>query len=106
MIEGLVTHLVKKHYDEPIWSKKRKAVIANERVVLYGLEIVSKRSVQYSKVDPVIAREIFIRDALVNGEFETKAYFFNENLSLINEVESLENKSRRRDILVDEEIDV
>ncbi len=57
---------------------------------------------QYSKVDPVIAREIFIRDALVNGEFETKAYFFNENLSLINEVE-LENKSRRRDILVDEE---
>ncbi|MGQ4005347.1 ATP-dependent RNA helicase HrpA [Francisellaceae bacterium CB300] len=102
-IESLVPHLVKKHYDEPVWSKKRKAVIANERVVLYGLEIVSKRSVQYSKVDPVIAREIFIRDALVNGEFETKAYFFNENLSLVNEVESLENKSRRRDILVDEE---
>ena len=102
-IEALASHLVKKHCDEPVWSKKRKAVIANERVALYGLEIVSKRSIQYSKVDEVIAREIFIREALVNGEFETKAYFFNENLNLVREVEGLENKSRRRDILVDEE---
>ena len=102
-IEGLVSHLVKKHYDEPVWSKKRKAVVANERVVLYGLEIVSKRSIQYSKIDEIVAREIFIKEALVNGEFESKTYFFNENLNLVNEVESLENKSRRRDILVDEE---
>jgi ATP-dependent helicase HrpA len=102
-IEDLASHLVKKNYDEPVWSKKKKSVIANERVVLYGLEIVSKRSIQYSQVDAIAAREIFIRDALVNGEFETKAYFFNENLKLITEVEGLENKSRRRDILVDEE---
>jgi ATP-dependent helicase HrpA len=102
-IEDLVPHLVKKHYDEPVWSKKKKSVIANERVVLYGLEIVSKRSVQYSRIDPIVAREVFIRAALVNGEFESKAYFFNENLNLVNEVEDLENKSRRRDILVDEE---
>ena len=67
------------------------------------MELVSKRSIQHSQVDAIAAREIFIRDALVNGEFETKAYFFNENLKLITEVEGLENKSHRRDILVDEE---
>ncbi|MFC4892646.1 ATP-dependent RNA helicase HrpA [Pseudofrancisella aestuarii] len=103
-IENLALHLVKKHYDEPVWSKKRKSVIVNERVSLYGLEIISKRTVQYGKVNPEEAREIFIREALVNGEFESSAYFFNQNLKLVQEIEDLESKSRRRDILVDEDV--
>lgn len=103
-IENLAQHLVKKHYDEPVWSKKRKSVIVNERVSLYGLEIVSKRTVKYGRINPQEAREIFIREALVNGEFDSNAYFFNQNLKLVQEVEDLENKSRRRDILVDEDV--
>lgn len=103
-LESLAEHLIKKHYDEPIWSKKRRAVVVNERITLYGLEIVSKRSVQYAKINPQEAREIFIREALVNGDFDSKAYFYQQNLKLINQVEELENKSRRKDILVDEEI--
>lgn len=71
---------------------------------MYGLEIVSKRLVQYSKVNLQDAREIFIREALVNGNFDSKAYFYQQNLKLINQVEDLENKSRRRDILVGEEV--
>ncbi|BCD91436.1 ATP-dependent helicase [Francisella halioticida] len=102
-LEDLAKHLVKKHYDEPIWSKKRRSVVVNERVTLYGLEIVSKRSVQYSRINPQEAREIFIREALVNGDFESKAYFYQQNLKLIDQVEDLENKSRRKDILVDEQ---
>ena len=101
---SLAEHLIKKHYDEPVWSKKRRAVVVNERVTLYGLEIVSKRSVQYAKINPQEAREIFIREALVNGDFDSKAYFYQQNLKLINQVEELENKSRRKDILVDEEV--
>lgn len=103
-LESLAGHLVKKHYDQPVWSKKRRAVIVNERVTLYGLEIVSKRPVQYSKINPQDAREIFIREALINGNFDSKAYFYQQNLKLINQVEDLENKSRRRDILVGEEV--
>ncbi|AJC49347.1 ATP-dependent RNA helicase HrpA [Allofrancisella guangzhouensis] len=101
-LESLASHLVKKHYDEPVWSKKRRSVIVNERATLYGLEIISKRAVQYSRINPEHAREIFIREALVNGDFESKAYFYNKNLELISQVEELENKSRRKDILVDE----
>ncbi|MEY8673086.1 ATP-dependent RNA helicase HrpA [Francisella philomiragia] len=103
-LESLAEHLIKKHYDEPIWSKKRRAVVVNERITLYGLEIVSKRSVQYAKINPQEAREIFIREALVNGDFDSKAYFYQQNLKLINQVEELENKSRRKDILVDEDV--
>ena len=103
-IESLAKHLVKKHYDEPIWSKKRKSVVVNERVVLYGLEIVSKRTIQYARINIEHAREIFIREALVNGDFDSKVYFFNENLKLIQQIEELENKSRRRDVLVDESV--
>ena len=103
-LETLANHLIKKHYDEPIWSKKRRSVVVNERVTLYGLEIISKRSVQYSKINPQEAREIFIREALVNGDFESNAYFYQQNLKLIEQVEDLENKSRRKDILVDEQV--
>ncbi|QIV95694.1 ATP-dependent helicase HrpA [Allofrancisella inopinata] len=101
-LEGLAKHLIKKHYEEPVWSKKHRSVIVNERVTLYGLEIISKRSVQYSRINPQHAREIFIREALVNGDFESKAYFYNKNLELISQIEDLESKSRRKDILVDE----
>ena len=90
-------HLVKKHYDESIWSKKRRVVVVNEMVTLYGLEIVSKRSVQYAKINPQEPHEIFIREALVNGDFDSKAYFYQQNLKLINHVEELENKSCRKD---------
>ncbi|API86343.1 ATP-dependent RNA helicase HrpA [Francisella uliginis] len=103
-LEALAKHLVKKHYDEPTWSKKRRAVVVNERITLYGLEIISKRSVQYSRINPQEAREIFIREALVNGDFESKVYFYQQNLKLIEQVEDLENKSRRKDILVDEQV--
>ncbi|KEI35439.1 ATP-dependent helicase HrpA [Francisella sp. W12-1067] len=102
-LEDLAKHLIKKHYDEPVWSKKRRSVIINERVTLYGLEIVSKRTVQYSRINPEHAREIFIREALVNGDFESKAYFYNKNFELISQIEDLESKSRRKDILVDEQ---
>ena len=103
-IESLAPHLVKRSYDDPVWSKKQKSVVVNERVSLYGLEIVANRTCQYGRIDLEGAREIFIREALVNGEFESRAHFYTENLILINQVEDLENKSRRRDILVDEEI--
>ncbi|QIW09642.1 ATP-dependent RNA helicase HrpA [Francisella sp. LA112445] len=103
-LEALAKHLVKKHYDEPTWSKKRRSVVVNERVTLYGLEIVSKRSVQYSRINPQDARDIFIKEALVNGDFESNAYFYQQNLKLIEQVEELENKSRRKDILVDEQV--
>ncbi|QLE78843.1 ATP-dependent RNA helicase HrpA [Francisella sp. Scap27] len=102
-IESLASHLIKKNHDEPVWSKKRGVVVANERVSIYGLEIVAKRSIQFAKINEELAREMFIREALVNGEFDTKAYFFNENLKLITDIEDLENKSRRKDILVDEQ---
>ncbi|MCL4113082.1 UNVERIFIED_CONTAM: hypothetical protein GTU68_044176 [Idotea baltica] len=102
-IESLASHLIKKNHDEPVWSKKRGVVVANERVSIYGLEIVAKRSIQFAKINEKLAREMFIREALVNGEFDTKAYFFNENLKLITDIEDLENKSRRKDILVDEQ---
>ncbi|QEH47215.1 ATP-dependent RNA helicase HrpA [Aggregatibacter actinomycetemcomitans] len=101
-IEPLAEHLVKKSYSEPRWSKSRGAVIADEKVSLYGVPIVAARSVNYSAIDPVVSREIFIQSALVEGDWNTKHPFFKQNQQLIREVEELEHKSRRRDILVDE----
>ncbi|GAB4221825.1 MAG: hypothetical protein Kow0076_0840 [Francisella sp.] len=103
-LENLASHLVKKNYDEPFWSKKRRSVLVNERVTLYGLEIISKRLVQYENINLVEAREIFIREALVNGNFDSQAYFYQQNIKLISEIEKLENKSRRKDILIDDEV--
>lgn len=102
-LESIADHLTKKHYSEPHWSEKRKAVMANLRITLYGLDIVVNRKVQYSEVDPQISRELFIRHALVYGEFTTNAEFFQKNLSILEEVENLEHKARKLDILVDEE---
>ncbi|CFW07856.1 MULTISPECIES: ATP-dependent RNA helicase HrpA [Vibrio] len=102
-IEPLAKHLIKRSYSEPHWSKKNAAVMAYEKVMLYGIPIVPKRLVNYGMIDPVLSREIFIRSALVEGDWETKHAFFKQNRALLAEVEELEHKSRRRDILVDDE---
>ena len=101
-IEPLAEHLIKKSYSEPRWSKSRGAVIADEKVSLYGVPIVAARPVNYGSIDPIVSREIFIQSALVEGDWNTKHKFFKENQRLVREVEELEHKSRRRDILVDD----
>ena len=101
-IEPLAEHLIKKSYSEPRWSKSRGAVIADEKVTLYGVPIVAARPVNYGSIDPIVSREIFIQSALVEGDWNTKHKFFKENQRLVREVEELEHKSRRRDILVDD----
>ena len=101
-IEPLAEHLIKKSYSEPHWSKSRGTVIADEKVTLYGVPIVAARPVNYGAIDPTVSREIFIQSALVEGDWNTKHKFFKENQRLVREVEELEHKSRRRDILVDD----
>lgn len=102
-IEPLAGHLVKRSYSEPHWEMKRAQVVAFEQVTLFGLPIVARRKVHYGPIAPVEARELFIRRALVEGEYRTRAEFFTHNRALIGEVEDLEDRARRRDILVDEE---
>ncbi|WP_434223345.1 ATP-dependent RNA helicase HrpA [Xenorhabdus bakwenae] len=102
-VEPLAAHLIKKHYSEPHWQKSQGAVMATEKVTLYGLPIVPGRLVNYSRIDPMLCRELFIRHALVEGDWQTRHSFFRANLKLREEVEELEHKSRRRDILVDDE---
>lgn len=102
-IEPAAKHLVKRSHSEPRYEKKRGAVVANEQVTLYGLIIVPKRRVQFGPIDPATAREIFIREALVNGEIKQRLPFVDRNLAVIEAVQQLEEKSRRRDILIDEE---
>jgi ATP-dependent helicase HrpA len=101
--EALAPHLVKRSYSEPHWEKKQGAVMAYEKVTLYGLPIVPRRKVGYAKVDPVACRELFIRHALVEGDWETHHKFFAENAALLARIEEIENRARRRDILVDDE---
>ncbi|MFV2175451.1 ATP-dependent RNA helicase HrpA [Actinomadura sp. LOL_016] len=102
-IEPLAGHLVKRNYSEPHWSKKQAAVMAHEKVTLYGVPIVADRRVNYGSVDPALSRELFIRHALVEGDWETHHKFFHDNRALLDEVEELEHRARRRDILVDDE---
>ncbi|WP_017595663.1 ATP-dependent RNA helicase HrpA [Nocardiopsis potens] len=101
--EELAGHLVKRTYSEPHWEKKRGAVMAYERVTLYGVPIVAQRKTGYAKVDPALSRELFIRHALVEGDWDTHHKFFHSNRRLLEEVEDLEHRARRRDILVDDE---
>ncbi|NMM86407.1 ATP-dependent RNA helicase HrpA [Rhodococcus sp. SRB_17] len=101
--EKLAPHLVKRTYSEPHWSSKRGSAMAYERVTLYGVPLVTGRAVTYSSIDPEISRELFIRHALVQGEWTTQHAFFHENRALLDNVEELENRARRRDILVDDE---
>ncbi|MCL2583254.1 MAG: ATP-dependent RNA helicase HrpA, partial [Streptosporangiales bacterium] len=81
-VEPVAAHLVKRSYSEPRWSKKRGSVVATEKVTLYGIPIVADRAVQYSRIDPVISRELFIRHALVEGDWETRHHFFRDNKAL------------------------
>lgn len=101
-IERAAGVLCKRSYSDPHWEKRRSQVVALEKLTLYGLPIVLNRKVHYGPIDPLLSREVFIREALVAGEFTTRAGFFAHNLKLLLEVESMEDKTRRRDILVDE----
>jgi ATP-dependent helicase HrpA len=103
-IEQVAGHLLKKQLLDPHWEKKAGEVVALERATLYGIVVYSGRRVNYGKVDPVAAREIFIREGLVAGEWETKLPFVAANEKLIRQVEELEHKSRRQDVLVDDEL--
>jgi len=102
-VERQAQHLIKRSYAEPHWQKKMGVVGAYENQILYGLPIVTKRKVVYTTIDPILCRELFIRHALVEGEFNTRHQFFKDNQALLNDIEELEHKSRRRDILVDDE---
>lgn len=102
-VEGFAQHLVKRSYSEPHWEKKPGAVIAFEQQTLYGLLIVNKRRCVYSNIDPKVSRELFIRSALVEQELGQNEGFLHYNQELIEDIQVLENKSRRRDILVDEQ---
>ncbi|GAB3772062.1 ATP-dependent helicase HrpA [Nocardioides ginsengisegetis] len=100
--ERLGSHLVKRTHSEPHWSKKRAAVMAYERVTLYGVPLVADRLINYGNVDKALARELFIRHALVYGEWNTRHQFYAKNLQLLEQAEELEHRARRRDIVVDE----
>ncbi|WP_037334641.1 ATP-dependent RNA helicase HrpA [Saccharomonospora piscinae] len=102
-IEPLAQHLVKRQYSEPHWERKRGAVMAVERVTLYGVPLVVDRKVNYGRIDPETSRELFIRHALVEGDWQTGHRFFHDNRALLEEVADLENRARRRDILTDDE---
>ncbi|HET7071395.1 MAG TPA: DUF3418 domain-containing protein, partial [Nocardioides sp.] len=101
--ERLGDHLVKRTYSEPHWSKRRAAVMAYERVTLYGVPLAADRLVQFGKVNRELSRELFIRHALVYGEWDSRHPFLAENQRLLEEAEELEHRARRRDIVVDEE---
>ena len=102
-IEQEAPHLVRYHYFEPHWEQKRGEVVASERVTLYGLTVLPRRAVSYGKVAPEEAREIFIRGALVAQESNLQTAFFAHNKKLIKEITELEHKSRKQDVLVDDE---
>ncbi|SFU13815.1 ATP-dependent RNA helicase HrpA [Arthrobacter sp. ov118] len=101
--EQVAPDLVKRSYSEPHWSKKMGAVMAHEKVTLYGVPIIPSRRVNYGKVDPQLCRDLFIRHALVEGDWQTHHKFFHRNRALLQEVEELEARMRRRDILVDDQ---
>ncbi len=101
-IEAAAQHLVKRTYSEPHWNPKRGIVMADETVTLYGLVVHGARRINYGPIDPGVARSIFIREALVEGNYRTQATFFSHNRALIEEACSLESKTRRQDVLVDD----
>ncbi|MEU8677229.1 ATP-dependent RNA helicase HrpA [Streptomyces sp. NPDC048560] len=102
-IEPLAGHLLKRTYSEPHWEKDQAAVMAYERVTLYGVPIVAQRKINFGRIDQEASRELFIRSALVEGDWRTHHQFFHDNRKLLGEVEELEHRARRRDILVDDE---
>lgn len=102
-IEPLAGHLLKRTYSEPHWEKDQAAVMAFERVTLYGVPIIAQRKVNFGRIDQEASRDLFIRNALVEGDWRTHHQFFHDNRKLLGEVEELEHRARRRDILVDDE---
>ncbi len=101
-VEPLAEHLVKRSYGEPRWDRGRGAVVASEQVTLYGLRIVGSRTVQYGRIDPAAARELFIRRALVEDDWDQRHGFMRENERRVEAVEALEARARRRDLLASE----
>ncbi|MFF0013015.1 ATP-dependent RNA helicase HrpA [Streptomyces sp. NPDC005374] len=102
-VEPLAEHLLKRTYSEPHWEKDQAAVMAYEKVTLYGVPIVAQRKVNYGRIDAEASRELFIRNALVEGDWRTHHKFFADNRRLLSEVEELEHRARRRDIVVDDD---
>jgi ATP-dependent helicase HrpA len=102
-VEPLAQHLIKRTYSEPHWSKKRGSAVALEKVTLYGVPLVADRAVSYGRIDPVVSRELFIRHALVEGEWDTSHRFFHENRRLFAEVAELEHRVRRRGLVAGED---
>ena len=102
--EEIAPQLVKRSYSEPHWSRSRGAVMAYEKVTLYGLPVVSERPVLFSRIDPELSRELFIRHALVEGDWQTRHTFVKRNRKALAQVEELENRMRRKDLRVDDQV--
>jgi ATP-dependent helicase HrpA len=102
-VEPVAAHLVKRAYSEPRWSKKRGAVVATEKVTLYGIPIIADRTVNFARIDPVASRELFIRHALVEGDWETRHHFYRDNAKLLAEAAELEQRTRRRGLVAGED---
>jgi ATP-dependent helicase HrpA len=102
-VEALAGHLVKRTYSEPHWEKDRGSVVAYEKVTLYGVPLVARRRVAYGGIDPELSRDLFIRNALVEGDWRTHHTFWHGNRERLAEVEELEHRVRRRDVVVDDE---
>jgi ATP-dependent helicase HrpA len=102
-VEPLAGHLVRRSYSEPHWEARQGAVMAYEKVTLFGVPLVERRKINYARIDPPLARELFIRHALVDGDWRTQHHFFHHNRALLAEAEELEHRIRRRDIVVDDE---
>jgi ATP-dependent helicase HrpA len=102
--ERLGAHLVKRSYSEPRWSRRQGAALATERVTLYGVPLVAGRTVQYGRIAPEESRELFIRHALVEGDWETNHRFYRDNTAMVQRLTELEERARRHDIVVDDEV--
>lgn len=102
-VEQIASHLIKYSYSEPVWQARSGQVTAREKLTLYGLTLISQRKVNYGRIDPDVARQIFIRSALVQGDFRSRETFFKHNMDLLEQVKSMEDKSRRRDMMQDEQ---
>jgi ATP-dependent helicase HrpA len=103
VVERVAGDLVQRTYSEPHWDPRRGAVMGYERVTLYGLPLVARRRINYAQVDPTVARDLFIRHALVEGDWQTRHHFFRDNARLRGELAELEERARRRDLLVDDD---
>jgi ATP-dependent helicase HrpA len=102
--ERLAPHLVRRTYSEPHWSSRQGSAMASEKVLLYGIPLVADRKVGYGRIDPEISRELFIRHALVEGDWRTSHRFFADNRALLEDAEELEQRARRRGLVVDDQV--